>query len=36
VPSLNQPDGIHPNEAGARRVAATVWQGLAPALTEAP
>jgi acyl-CoA thioesterase-1 len=36
VSSLNQPDGIHPNEAGARRVAATVWQGLAPALTEAP
>jgi len=36
VSSLNQPDGIHPNEEGARRVAANVWQGLAPALTEAP
>jgi len=34
--SLNQADGIHPNEAGARRVAANVWRGLAPALTEGP
>lgn len=36
VASLNQADGIHPNEAGARRVAANVWRGLAPALTEGP
>lgn len=28
--ALNQGDGVHPNEAGARRVAATVWQALAP------
>ncbi|HEX8907472.1 MAG TPA: arylesterase, partial [Longimicrobiaceae bacterium] len=35
-PSLNQPDGIHPNEEGARRVAANVWRGLAPALTGSP
>jgi acyl-CoA thioesterase-1 len=27
---LNQPDGIHPNEEGARRVATTVWRALAP------
>jgi acyl-CoA thioesterase-1 len=26
----NQADGIHPNEVGARRVATTVWQALAP------
>ena len=36
VASLNQPDGIHPNEQGARRVADNVWRGLAPALTGAP
>jgi acyl-CoA thioesterase-1 len=30
VGRLNQPDGIHPNEEGARRVAATVWRALAP------
>jgi acyl-CoA thioesterase-1 len=26
-PALNQADGIHPNEAGARRVAETIWKG---------
>ncbi len=28
VDSLNQPDGIHPNAAGSRRVAETVWGAL--------
>lgn len=32
VDSLNQQDGIHPNEAGSRRVAANVWRGLEPVL----
>ncbi|HEX5581333.1 MAG TPA: arylesterase [Gemmatimonadaceae bacterium] len=32
VSSLNQADGIHPNEAGARRVATTVWEALRPVL----
>lgn len=32
VPRLNQGDGIHPNEEGAKRVAATVWTHLEPAL----
>ncbi len=27
-PALNQPDGIHPSEEGAKIVAATVWQTL--------
>lgn len=35
VDSLNQDDGIHPTEAGARRVAANVWAILEP-LTRAP
>ena len=35
VPSLNQADGIHPNAAGARRVADLVWQGLEPMLKAA-
>jgi acyl-CoA thioesterase-1 len=30
IDSLNQSDGIHPNPAGARIVAATVWRVLAP------
>lgn len=34
VPSLNQADGIHPNEEGARVVAHTVWRSLAPVLRE--
>jgi acyl-CoA thioesterase-1 len=32
VDSLNQQDGIHPNPAGARIVAATVWRTLEPLL----
>lgn len=31
-PGLNQPDGIHPNEAGARKVAENVWRVLGPVL----
>jgi len=31
-PALNQRDGIHPNQRGARIVADTVWQALEPAL----
>jgi len=27
-PSMNQPDGIHPNSAGARRIADNVWAQL--------
>jgi acyl-CoA thioesterase I len=30
IPALNQPDGLHPNEAGARRIAETVWKALEP------
>jgi acyl-CoA thioesterase-1 len=32
---LNQPDQIHPNAAGHRIVAETVWRVLAPILAEA-
>lgn len=32
-PKLNQPDGIHPNEEGAQRVAAQVFSVLAPVLS---
>jgi acyl-CoA thioesterase-1 len=32
---LNQPDGIHPNAAGARRVADTMWPALEPLLRSA-
>jgi acyl-CoA thioesterase-1 len=32
IDSLNQPDGIHPNETGAGIVAANVWRTLAPLL----
>jgi acyl-CoA thioesterase-1 len=32
VDSLNQQDGIHPNPAGSRIVAATVWRELGPLL----
>ncbi len=35
VPRFNQPDGVHPNEEGARRVATTVWRALGP-LVAAP
>ena len=31
-PRLNQPDGLHPNAAGYERIAARVWQSLAPML----
>jgi acyl-CoA thioesterase-1 len=30
VASLNQGDGVHPNEAGARIVADNVWRALRP------
>lgn len=33
-PALNQADGIHPNEAGARVVAETVWEVLGPVLDD--
>ena len=32
---LNQPDGIHPNPAGAERLAETVWRALEPMLNSA-
>ena len=32
VSRLNQPDGVHPNEQGARIVAETVWKALRPVL----
>ena len=32
VPSLNQPDGIHPTAEGQRLMAETVWQVLEPVL----
>jgi acyl-CoA thioesterase I len=35
VPTLNQADGIHPNEEGARRVAKTVWTALEPLIPAA-
>ena len=31
-PALNQPDGLHPNREGQRRVAETVWKALRPLL----
>lgn len=34
VALLNQADGIHPNEAGSRVVARTMWSALAPLVTE--
>jgi len=34
VGTLNQGDGIHPNEGGERVVAATVWSALEPVLRE--
>jgi acyl-CoA thioesterase I len=33
-PELNQPDAIHPNAAGHRIIAETVWTNLKPVLTE--
>jgi acyl-CoA thioesterase I len=35
IDSLNQADGIHPNEAGERIVAETVWRALRPVLDSA-
>jgi acyl-CoA thioesterase-1 len=35
IDSLNQSDGIHPNEAGERIVAETVWRVLRPVLDSA-
>jgi acyl-CoA thioesterase I len=34
--ALNQADGIHPNEEGARRAARNMWRALAPVLAETP
>jgi acyl-CoA thioesterase-1 len=33
LPEMNQADGIHPNAAGARRVADTVWAALGPVVS---
>jgi len=33
--TLNQADGIHPNEAGSKVVAATMWRALSPLIAEA-
>lgn len=35
-PALNQPDGIHPNVDGTRRVADHVWRALEPLLARRP
>nr|CAX83886.1 Lipolytic enzyme, GDSL family [uncultured bacterium] len=35
-PTLNQPDGIHPNSAGYRVILETVWRHLVPRLGPAP
>ncbi|HEX6252272.1 MAG TPA: hypothetical protein VFZ56_12690, partial [Gemmatimonadaceae bacterium] len=34
IPEMNQSDGIHPNVAGAERVARTVWSALKPVVSE--
>lgn len=34
-PELNEPDLVHPNAAGARQIAATVWPFLLPLIQEA-
>jgi acyl-CoA thioesterase-1 len=31
-PALVQPDGVHPNAAGAEKMAATMWPTLEPVL----
>jgi acyl-CoA thioesterase-1 len=32
MPEMNEPDGVHPNATGARRIAETVWRYLNPML----
>ena len=34
IPSLNQPDGVHPTAEGQRKMAETVWRVLEPVLQE--
>lgn len=34
VGRLNQPDGVHPNAAGAKIVAATIWKSISPMVAE--
>jgi acyl-CoA thioesterase I len=36
VPTLNQSDGIHPNEEGARQAARNMWKTLLPVLRQVP
>jgi acyl-CoA thioesterase-1 len=36
LPDMNQPDGIHPNAAGAQRMAGLVWAKLRPMITDTP
>lgn len=35
-PEMNQSDGIHPNEAGARRAGENMWRALGPVLGQIP
>lgn len=36
VRAMNQSDGIHPNEVGARRAARNMWRTLSPVLRQVP
>jgi acyl-CoA thioesterase I len=36
IPEMNEPDGVHPNAAGARRIAQNVWRYLNPMLAQVP
>jgi len=36
VPEMSGPDGVHPNAAGARRIAENVWPYLEPLLRTGP